>query len=322
MDPLSHALLGRTLSGLDRTQMFGRGACAALVLGSLAPDLDLVFAYGGWDRYLYVHQTGTHTIVASPVVALAVALTVRAFVRSSRFTRLWCAAWVGVVIGHLIFDLVSGSEMRILTPFVQRRFGPHWIAMADLLALSILIVGTIWGLRRPRQAAVWTLAGLVVLLGVKGWSQHRAEIVFARRAVVEGVRHTGRYPEAINGSLFGWRFFERDATAARAWQVSVLTGEVALWLERSMSTDNEILSRSLHVQAVRTFLDLADVPFARVERDGDRTLILWSDLRQCSAERCDLSFGADLDAARQPVREVIRIGPFEQTRIMSVPGSR
>jgi hypothetical protein len=52
----------------------------------------------------------------------------------------------------------------------------------------------------------------------------------------------------------------------------------------------------------------------RIERDDTRTLVLWSDLRDCSATRCDLSFGAAVDPTGKPINEVIRIGTFEQIR--------
>ena len=66
MDPLSHVAFSRTLIGVlpsPRRIDGPRGAhVAAAVLGSLSPDIDAVFMPFGWDRYLRVHEVGTHTV--------------------------------------------------------------------------------------------------------------------------------------------------------------------------------------------------------------------------------------------------------------------
>ena len=65
MDPLSHVIFGRTLIALDRRGRFGPGATAAVALGALAPDIDAIAIWKGWDVYLRVHEIGTHSIVGS-----------------------------------------------------------------------------------------------------------------------------------------------------------------------------------------------------------------------------------------------------------------
>jgi hypothetical protein len=286
------------------------------MLGALVPDIDIVLAFQGWDRYLHWHEIGTHSLPASPVLALAVAGVVRAIVPHSRFVRLWWAALAGIVIAHLIFDLVSGSEMRLFEPWVHARLGPHWLAMADISAVAILIGGTVWSRWRQRLAATWTIAALVALVMVKGVSQQMAVGAFARGHAVEASRATR--PDAISGSLFGWMFFERDDLRARAWRVDALTGGVTPAFEWPTPIDAATIGGTAELPVVQTLLDLAGVPFARVEGRDGRRWVLWSDLRQCHATRCDLSFGAQIDAQGRPIRQVIRIGPFEQAR--SLPG--
>lgn len=316
MDPISHVLLGRTIGCVDESRSLGPGSRAALVLGALAPDIDIVIAVQGWDRYLHWHEMGTHALAASPVLALAVAGVVRAIVQHSRFVRLWWAAWAGVVVGHLAFDLISGSDMRLFEPWVHVRLSPHWLAMADLSAVAILIGGTVWSRWRKRLAAVWTIAALAAIVAVKAVSQQIAVGAFARgRAAEAGI---ATVPDAINASLFGWMFFERDELRARAWKVDALTGGVTPAFEWPIPGDAATIGGTAELPVVQTFLELARVPFPRVdERDG-RRWILWSDLRQCNATRCDLSFGVEIDAQGRPIRQVIRIGTFDQTR--SLPG--
>ncbi len=76
MDPLSHVIFGRTLIALDRHGRFGPGAAAAAALGAIAPDIDVIAIWRGWDVYLRVHEIGTHSIAGSAAVAGATAMLV------------------------------------------------------------------------------------------------------------------------------------------------------------------------------------------------------------------------------------------------------
>ena len=64
MDPLTHVVVGRAvIAALPDERRLGRGAgAAAAALGALAPDVDVPVALAGWDRYLRVHEIGTHSM--------------------------------------------------------------------------------------------------------------------------------------------------------------------------------------------------------------------------------------------------------------------
>jgi len=73
VDPVSHLLFGRTVAlTLERREAM-RGATAALVLGSIAPDADAALALRRFDVYLRAHASGTHSLAATIVEALVLA---------------------------------------------------------------------------------------------------------------------------------------------------------------------------------------------------------------------------------------------------------
>ena len=187
--------------------------------------------------------------------------------------------------------------------------------MADLLAVSILIAGTIWkhlasapGRRVDARRAHDTPRG-------QGGLAQLAMRAVERHETDPPAGNAERSLEAVNGSLVSWKFFSARTTAPRVARQRRHRRGVAAD-EREATADIAGLSPSNHVPAVQTFLDFAHVPFMRIERDADRTLVLWSDLRDCSATACDLSFGAAIDHSGKPISEVIRIGTFEQIRLL------
>lgn len=278
------------------------------MLGSLAPDVDILVAPFGWDRYLLSHEVGTHTIAMSPLLALATAAIITRFVSEARVRPLFWPAMLGAAIGHVLFDLVSGSDIRVFVPFWSGRVGLHWIAMVDALAIGPLIAGTLAALWRPRLAAAMTIAALTVVVTSKAWSQHLAAKTFATG---RGVR--AEHPEPVNGTGCRWRFFERDDDHVTVWHVDACTGEIRRAFTRPHAT-GDVVEASKKAPVVRALLAFAHVPFARMERLNNHVLVLWSDLQHCDEQTCHLSFGVELDASLGAIRQLVRIGPIEQWR--------
>jgi len=319
VDIISHGLCGALLSGFDSRRRLGPGARLAATVGALAPDSDFVIVVSGWDRYLHYHEAGTHTILAAPLVATAVALCLRATVRQSSLAPLFVAALAGVLFGHLGLDLISGADMRLFAPFWNGRLGPHLLAMGDLLVIGILSAGFAIGLRYPRAAAVCTSAALVFLIMVKQQSQRKALADFGHAHGTDRARQSAGHPDAVNGSIFLWTLYERDGDVLRVWTQDTRTGNRSIRFERT--TDPSIGERAAAVPAIRDFIGLLHLPVARFESNGDRLSVLWSDLRDCSATSCSVSVGAEIDSAGLPVRQVIRVGPLSQERAIPALGS-
>jgi len=314
MDPVSHALFGRLLAGFDGRERLGRGSRTAFVLGALAPDLDILLVSRGWDVYLHAHQAWIHSIALSPAVALVVAGVVRMFARTARLGRLWVAAWIGVLVGHVMFDLVSGSDMQLLWPVSQARFGLHWLSMSDVLAVAILVIATLVSVKRRRLAAQITVVALAALLAVKAESQSVARRVFLDRAASTPGDVAAAHPDALSGRLFTWVFYDRLGDRVRAWNVDARTRTVDARFSLPVARDDAAVEASRGVPAVATFLGLADLPFPTAELAGSRPRVLWSEPHYCDADGCGLQFGAELNDHGVPIAQVIRIGSFEQTR--------
>jgi hypothetical protein len=318
VDPVSHCLLGRAINCLDSRRRLGPGAGAALVLGSLAPDIDGALVTRGWDVYLHYHQMGTHTLAASPLLAAAVTVLVKSVVAGSRASRLFLASWMGVVIGHVLFDLVSGSDLKLLMPLSPRVFGPRLLTMADLSAIAVLLAGTLVSFWRRRPGGWVIVTGLALLLVVKGVSQRRACDAYDQSATSQGARVLGvGRPEAISGSLGRWRFYDRIDQLGRGWIVDAWTERGDVVFHRTIPSDAAALATVAPVMAlpvVQRFLGFAELPFPRVEHEAGERRVLWSDLRYCDAVACDLSFGAVVDERFIPQVEIIQIGGYRQTR--------
>jgi len=161
MDPVSHAALGRTLiaafaAGRQRARP-PRARVAAAVLGALSPDLDALLMPFGWDRYLRVHEIGTHTIAGTLACAALTAAAVRLFAREGRYAWLLLPAWLGAG-SHVLLDLLSSARLRPGWPAVDTVVSLPVVAMADPWLFALCVVGPVWiwiaerDADRPRNA--------------------------------------------------------------------------------------------------------------------------------------------------------------------------
>jgi membrane-bound metal-dependent hydrolase YbcI (DUF457 family) len=233
MDNLTHTLFGLTLARtrLGRT---GRGATAALVLASNAPDADIVSALGGTAGYLSWHRGPTHGLLGVMGLGLIVATVVwftgrwthgrrnpeagvwrapdhvegRATADSpgdagwAPFATLVLLSVVGVT-GHILMDLPTSYGTRLLSPFSWRWFTTDWMPIVDIYLLIVLGAGLIFGrlspdARRPNVAIVLVL--MATIYGLRG-AAHREAIALAPR--VFGPTLPGPCPTSVPGSLVG-----------------------------------------------------------------------------------------------------------------------
>jgi inner membrane protein len=313
VDPASHLLLGCTFTLTARRASATPGTSAALVLGSIMPDVDVLLAPIGFDLYLRAHASGTHSLAGSLLEAAILAGFLYAVVRGSRFPTLLIASWIGI-LGHVVSDVADGSDINVLKPFSPTVFGWHLLSMGDPIVLSGLACAVVLALKWPlhaRRFGAGALLALVCFVGVKSQSQQWA---------VEGYRRSigADAPNSIEISpefgLFDWTIYDRVDDRVRGWSVNGRSGTLSLKFERQDANDKGAIAVSRQLPVVRAFLSWSRIPFARIEADGPRRLILWSDARGCSTTGCSLSFGGAFNPANTPLYQVIQIGSFKQLR--------
>jgi membrane-bound metal-dependent hydrolase YbcI (DUF457 family) len=317
MDPLSHAALGRTLAALDGGRRFGPGSTTALVLGSLAPDLDILQAPLGWDVYLRHHQAGTHALVGALVCGAATAAVVRPFCRGARWTGLALAASAGAA-GHLLLDWLSGADIQPLWPVWRGATQMPLVAMADpwLVGLFVVALVALWIRPQPRVALA-VCAALACVLGARAALYARARTIVRHATVAADSVHA----DAAFGSWTRWTFVAARSGLVEQWDVDALAGTAARSMRAPRELDDPRVSRSRQLATVANLVASHGVTFARVRpHEGGSYEVVWSDLRYCapgairSEPVCGLWFGGEYDAAGRAVAAIVRIGTFVQRR--------
>jgi membrane-bound metal-dependent hydrolase YbcI (DUF457 family) len=327
MDPVTHAVVSRMAVSLDRARAARAGALLP-VLGGLAPDVDAVFMPIGWDIYLRVHETGTHSLAGATLLSLALAGVFR-WRTGAPFRPLLAASSIAMST-HLALDALSGATIRIAWPFNASRTSIGLVAMADpwfvapVMAALILSLSTRW--RLPRLAPL-VLLFLALLLVGKCISRQTALRAYESSA---GVTQDERYTYARWGSLVEWWIYDRRGHRLRMWRADARSATLLLTVP---SPEPRAAADGLNISTVRNFLLAHDMPFRIVVPHGPGTSVYWSDLRFCwqpseaggpgpltsmrpshEAIACAIWFGGQLRGDGSVVREFVTIGDYVQER--------
>ena len=336
MDPVSHVSLSRALVGVfgprnsDRPL---RGTIAAGVLGALSPDIDAILMPFGWDRYLRVHEIGTHTILGTVACGLLTAAVVKIVTRG-QYKPLALCAWIGA-ISHVLLDLLSSARLRPGWPIVDTVVSLPAVAMADPWLLALCATGGLcfWLLNNTRAAKMALGATVVFLLAKAGAGAVAVAAYRVERDRAAELVHA-RAIQAEWGSLRRWRVFDRTSSHLRVWRTAI--GDRAqLSFTWPLENEDALIAKSRDLSTVRNFLRAHELVFAGVvAAPGNGSFVLWSDIRFCwdpdrpSAPQiepfvrsrdagriaCALWFGGEFDANGNRVREIVKIGGFTQTR--------
>jgi membrane-bound metal-dependent hydrolase YbcI (DUF457 family) len=321
MDPVTHAVLGRSLEYLRQRGPAEKGRGMAVVLGALSPDIDAVLMPLAFDRYLAAHEVGTHSAIGAIVCGMLAASLTRLVRRGSRFGVLVAASSVGAM-SHIAGDLLAGASIRVAWPFDDTRvINLGVFAMGDPVIVASSVVTVIaWWIQRGRRRQ-WAIALLILFAAgavVKSWSRLRA--LDAYHAMATPGSEVAAAIEPVSASLFAWRVFDRTPDVVRAWHADA-RGPVRLLLAipRVPAGDaeaREAVDRSRRWDTTRTFLRAHEFAFATVARDAvsSDSQVMWSDIRYCeSAASCVIRSGGELSQSGE-LRLLVHVGSLRQVR--------
>jgi membrane-bound metal-dependent hydrolase YbcI (DUF457 family) len=299
----------------------------AVAAGVIA-DVDLASAWWGASAYLHWHQTYTHGLPTSIVLAAVFAAGYRLwadddlrgrFSAASAFALAWSAYWL-----HLLMDLFGWEGVAVLWPFSSRRFAMDLVVNTDPWLLAVLLgallfpellhlVGTEIGAEdkkpRGRIGALVGFAMIVCYLGLR--ANFHAEVMTlleSRTFHGESAKRAGAFPEAL--SPISWHSVVETERALQ--ELTVMVGPVEAFDPESADTSfkpepSAALEAAQKARAAQDFLKAARFPHATVESTAAGSRVEIRDLRYAAVGETGREILAviTLDAAKRVVAEEI-----------------
>jgi len=319
MDTVTHGLAGWLISRAIPTDSGGREATAAAIAGSLLPDADNVTSLLGSEMYLRLHRGVSHGFPGIAVTSLLVALLIYRFGKWKDLKKLYLLVFLGQLshialdllnsYGTQIFQPFSDIRVSFDILFVvdlvftgiivaglllsRRRAAP---AQAAVVALCVYVgfatflhlrvedavrsaaerhgVHVVSSSALPRLPEIEVGNGLSAVRLVKeAWAQQEMNGMPS----LPIPDRPGRYP--LPAGPFAWNGFIDDGKTYIRAEVNPFSGAVS-WKQRLRRGRDVPEVRAIEdIPDVRTYLWFARFPVVQTSHAGEKTILMFSDLR-------------------------------------------
>lgn len=139
MDPITHGVIGAAVAKLTGNEIsIYDAATVSIVIGSIFPDVDIVFQKWGDYVYLKNHRGITHSIVGLIVSATFLSVVLSLIYRGSSIYELFLWSLLGGA-AHSGFDLLNSYGAKLMWPFCDKKFSLGILNSFDPLFLTALI---------------------------------------------------------------------------------------------------------------------------------------------------------------------------------------
>ncbi|MCE5279460.1 MAG: metal-dependent hydrolase [Planctomycetaceae bacterium] len=175
MNIITHVMTGVTIATPLAVQR--PLTAAAIVFGSLLPDLDVLSRCWGKKAFLRFHQTLTHSLPCIAVMTLAMT----GAWHWMGWPELWAPAALGAgMMIHSLMDFANTYGTTIMWPFVRRRVALNWMFFTDAVTVAVTTTLGTACIYSALHEGFSALPAVIFAIFIAGWWTLRA--VLARRA--------------------------------------------------------------------------------------------------------------------------------------------
>ncbi|MGM0588774.1 MAG: metal-dependent hydrolase [Bacteroidota bacterium] len=220
MDPVTHGLIGASVSAVSSpTQHFRRAALVGAIAAML-PDLD-VFIQSSADPLLQLeyHRQFTHALVFLPLGAFIAAIVSWWMVKKQlTFKQTYLYSFIGMSTAGLV-DVLTSYGVQWFWPFTDERIAWSVISVFDPWC-SLGVLGLLgWGLYQKKRSYIGWALGWAALFFLFGWIQ-QDRATFAARELAQSRGHQVEQltvkPTIANQILWSVRYVHNDTLYADA----------------------------------------------------------------------------------------------------------
>lgn len=146
MDTLSHAVIGMAVAGLSGQPFaFDNPIYLAALLGSQAPDFDIIALLRGNFALLRQHRSFSHSIPALVLWSALIASVLHFFFPQTNLDLLLLWSFAGS-LSHICADYLNTHGAAVIWPFRRERKSLHLLNVFDPLLLILMLIPYLFNL--------------------------------------------------------------------------------------------------------------------------------------------------------------------------------
>lgn len=243
MDPLTHSLAGAVIASFSGHEpSLANPVYLGVILGSLAPDIDIVYQLKGAMCYLKYHRGFSHSILGSGAISFLITGLLMLFYPHAEFGELFLWTFAGA-LSHILLDVLNSYGAKVLWPLHNKKINIGILTIFDPI-LVLIMLATIVG-RFYTYLSVWFGAGAVLTyLVFRYFIALKIRKVLLRRYGDKLMLKISVLPSMIN--IWNWHFMVE-------YKNKFIVGEISFFSWRSKN--KKIFRKQLNHPVVKAALD-------------------------------------------------------------------
>jgi len=271
--------------GYAASERYGRAAGAAIVMGSIAPDLDNVLMLAGDTTYLEYHRVISNSLPGMFVLSLACAFAAGMIWKDGGLRgpggkrglwKLWALAFASVSV-HIIFDLLNSYGMKPFWPVSDGWHALDAVFIVDpFMTVPIILAIVLMKMGRNRMRVLAALAVFITVYAGGRVALHHEAVSHIREANPGAVR-VGAFPSPLNP--LEWRAVIDNGDGYETGWYDLYGGGLGGVERLTKPADTPVIEAAKGARAVKVFLGFARFPLASVRKLQDGWEVSFTDLR-------------------------------------------
>ncbi|MGI6606451.1 MAG: metal-dependent hydrolase [Peptococcia bacterium] len=237
MDPVSHGLVGMVLGLMGGgTLSLSNGLMTAAIVGSVIPDLDILFQLRGDYAYIKQHRGFSHSLPSAVGSSCLGAFFLGIFYPGVPLITLFAWFLLGF-FSHLLLDMFNSYGVKIFWPLSRKKFTLNLLPLIDPIVLLISIIAIFTYRAGVKDFPFLLVYGCYFLVrwGMRIWAGR----IVRRRMQIMQKPHIILLPSG-RMSLFQWDFIAMSAPKNIVGNVNLLLGDYRIFQEFANKSEQEL----------------------------------------------------------------------------------
>lgn len=269
MDPITHGLAGAAISQLGFKR---KAAFWALLIASIAPDIDYLSRIWGTDVFLRYHRGITHGFLAWVIIPALIALI---FGFRKGFFYYYFISFLGYGT-HILMDLTNQYGTRILAPLDWNPYALDITFIIDPYISIGLLLCVLLCIFNKKRAAVISAMTIILLLSYAGgrYYLHNKTKDFLKTRLEANTYRICPLPNDI----LRWWFITKSGNEIKVGFADLFTQRVCVQETFILDEKAPLIARSKETRTVKNFLYFANFPYPEIKTDKNRRVVVWREL--------------------------------------------
>lgn len=313
MDPLTHGLAGTLVASFSGQEFaISNPAVVASILGSLAPDADILFQLKGDMVYLKHHRGFSHSVAGMLVGAFLLTAFLQFFLAGSSWSIFFWSL-MGIT-SHIVMDLFNSYGVQLLWPFSKKRFGIGLLIIFDpilagIMGLSLICYRLGWLYRS------FTLLMLAGYLSFRWWTSRKIYRILLKRYCSGDVKILVTPSLA---SLWSWHFLVETRAKVMVGEVNFFSWATKIKRRFKKQMHHPVVLAAMNSKLGKVFQDFTPNFHVFYRRMRNGYLVKFVDLRYLLKEEFLHTATGILDQDHQLKQGVFH--PYSKERKVKIPG--